>query len=106
MEADKAIDVISGVEGREESKTDSQAKANTFEYIEEEPEPHLHLKTYLIVVVSPPPCKAILAPHSIANWYYQGRLLCFVCPIDTTGCSRRSKRNTPRIKASISLILV
>ncbi|KAJ9632754.1 hypothetical protein H2204_007629 [Knufia peltigerae] len=50
MEADKAIDVISGVEGREESKTDSQAKANTFEYIEEEPEPHLHLKTYLIVV--------------------------------------------------------
>ncbi|KAL6245159.1 hypothetical protein RBB50_007934 [Rhinocladiella similis] len=49
MQADKSIDAISHVEGREESKTDSQAEANTFECIEEEPEPHLHLKTWLIV---------------------------------------------------------
>lgn len=52
MQADKAIDAISHTERREEPKSDSQAETNTFECIEEEPEPHLHLKTWLIVAVS------------------------------------------------------
>lgn len=52
MQSDKASDGISDPERREEPKIDSQAKANTLEYVEEEPEPQLHLKTYLIVAVS------------------------------------------------------
>lgn len=87
MQADKAIDAISHTERREEPKSDSQAEANTFESIEEEPEPHLHLKTWLIVAVS-------LYKRSLSRRIadkYPGRLLCLVCPIDTTGCSRRSR---------------
>lgn len=87
MQADKSIDAISHVEGREESKTDSQAEANTFECIEEEPEPHLHLKTWLIVAVS---LYKLILSALIAN-QYQGRLLCLLCPIYTTGCSRRGR---------------
>lgn len=52
MPADRAIDEISPGQASDESKSESHANAVTLEHLEEELEPHLHLKTFLIIAVS------------------------------------------------------
>jgi hypothetical protein len=52
MQEDKAIDEISRGEAHNKSKGDLHEDTVTLEHIEDEPAPHLHLKTFLIVAVS------------------------------------------------------
>ena len=52
MQQDTSADAISRGPAPGESKGESDANAVTLEHLEDEPAPHLHIKTFLIVAVS------------------------------------------------------